>query len=70
MHKSKIGVKVPLFWVAWAFVAEKNGQDNFADKLFVKGIEELGRSDEMLVTRQKQFQRRLARKYLQQQQVS
>lgn len=23
MHKNKVGLKVALFWVAWAFVAEK-----------------------------------------------
>lgn len=69
MHKNKIGVKVALFWAAWAFVSEKAGQDNFADKLFVKGIAELAIPLEMLVTRQKQFQRRLARKFLTAQQV-
>jgi hypothetical protein len=39
MHKNKIGARVALFWVAWAFVNEKAGNDKFTDKLFVKGIE-------------------------------
>ena len=25
LHKNKVGLKVALFWVAWAFVAEKVG---------------------------------------------
>lgn len=70
MHKNKIGAKVALFWAAWAFVSEKGGQDNFADKLFVKGIAELAMPIELLHLRQKQFQRRLARKFLNAQEVS
>lgn len=37
LHKNRIGEKVALFWVAWAFVAEKAGNDQLADRLYEKG---------------------------------
>ncbi len=39
MQSNKIGEKVALFWVAWAFVAEKHENYTLTDKIFQKGIQ-------------------------------
>jgi hypothetical protein len=36
MHKNKIGTGLALFWVAWAWVAEKQSNFALADKIFTK----------------------------------
>ena len=38
MQANKIGEKVSLFWVAWAFVAEKTENFKLTDQIFQKGI--------------------------------
>ena len=37
LHKLHIGRTLALFWVAWAWVAEKAGDYKFADKLYAQG---------------------------------
>ena len=39
LFSNHVGTRVALFWVAWAFVAEKKGDFKFVDKLFAKGIQ-------------------------------
>jgi hypothetical protein len=39
MQSNKIGERVALFWVAWAFVAEKHENFALTDKIFQKGIQ-------------------------------
>jgi hypothetical protein len=38
MQANKIGTKLSLFWIAWAFVVEKLGNFAMTDKIFQKGI--------------------------------
>lgn len=38
MQVNKIGVKLSLFWIAWAFVVEKLGNFSMTDKIFQKGL--------------------------------
>ena len=64
MQSNKIGEKAALFWVAWAFVAEKAQNYKLTDQIFQKGIRKLAEPKDMLQKRYQQFQRRLARIYL------
>lgn len=38
MQSNKIGEKVALFWIAWAYVAEKALNYKLADQIFQKGM--------------------------------
>lgn len=38
LQSNKIGERVALFWIAWAFVAEKHENFTLTDKIFQKGI--------------------------------
>eukprot|EP01035_Chromulina_nebulosa_P029665 gene29665-39339_t len=64
MSTNKIGEKVALFWIAWAFVAEKANNFKLTDQIFQKGIRRLAEPKDLLQKRYQQFQRRLARHYL------
>ena len=64
MQSNKIGERNALFWVAWAFVAEKAENYKLTDQIFQKGIKKLAEPKEILQKRYQQFQRRLARHYL------
>ena len=64
MQSNKIGETAALFWVAWAFVAEKAQNYKLTDQIFQKGIRKLAEPKDMLQKRYQQFQRRLARIYL------
>lgn len=64
MQSNKIGEKTALFWVAWAFVAEKAQNYKLTDQIFQKGIRKLAEPKDLLQKRYQQFQRRLARIYL------
>lgn len=64
MYQQKIGVGVALFWAAWAFVAEKEKDFAFAEKIFEKAIRKEAQPIKYLLQRQKQFQRRMSRHWL------
>ena len=64
LYRQKIGVYVAIFWVAWAFVAEKEKDFAFAEKIFDKGIRQKAQPIKYLLQRQKQFQRRMSRHWL------
>ena len=66
MMTNKIGEKVSLFWIAWAFVAEKAENYKLTDQVFQKGIRRMAEPKDLLQKRYQQFQRRLARHYLNQ----
>lgn len=68
MLNRRIGGKVALFWIAWAFVTEKLGDHTMTDRVYQKGIRSGAEPKELLQSRYRQFQRRLARHYLNQQQ--
>lgn len=38
MQSNKIGEKVALFWIAWAFITEKHENYNLTDQIFQKGM--------------------------------
>lgn len=64
MNSNKIGDKCSLFWIAWAFVTEKAENFKLTDQIFQKGIRHLAEPKDQLQKRYQQFQRRLARHYL------
>lgn len=64
MSANHIGEKVALFWIAWAFIEEKNGNTKTADQIYVKGLRYLAEPRDLLNKRYHQFQRRMTRKYL------
>jgi hypothetical protein len=64
MYGQQIGVGVAIFWVAWAFVAEKEKDFAFAEKVYDKAIRKKAQPLTFLLQRQKQFQRRMSRHWL------
>jgi hypothetical protein len=64
MYGQQIGVGVAIFWVAWAFVAEKEKDFAFAEKVYEKAIRKKAQPLTFLLQRQKQFQRRMSRHWL------
>ena len=64
LHQQKIGTTSALFWVAWAFVAEKDEDFQFAEQIFKKGLSKNAQPLQMLKIRHQQFQRRMSRHWL------
>jgi hypothetical protein len=64
MYTNKIGERLALFWIAWAYVAEKEGNHKAADQIFQKGLRRLAEPKDILQKRYHQFQRRIARQFL------
>ena len=67
LHHHKVGSKVALFWMAWAWVAESKGDFEFANKVFLRGIAKNAMPLDKLKQRHKQFQRRFAKHLLKEQ---
>ena len=61
LYQHEVGIKVALFWIAWAWVAETIGDFAFCEKIYKKGILKEAAPLALLQQRQKQFQRRLSR---------
>jgi hypothetical protein len=59
MQSNKIGEKVALFWIAWAFVAEKAEKYDVTEQIFRKGIKKMAEPKELMSSRFAQFQRRM-----------
>lgn len=53
-----------LFWVAWAWLAEKRGDYSFCEKIFQKAKRVGAEPKKFLVEREKQFLRRMSRHWL------
>jgi mitotic checkpoint serine/threonine-protein kinase BUB1 beta len=66
LHQQKVGTCTALFWIAWAFVAEKSNDFPFAEQIFKKGITKNAQPLQMLKMRHNQFQRRMSRHWLNQ----
>jgi hypothetical protein len=64
MQSNKIGERVALFWIAWAFVAEKYDNFKLADQIFQKAVKKQAEPKDILQKRYQQFQRRMARHFL------
>jgi len=64
LHQQKIGSRAAIFWIAWAFVAEKDNDFPFAEQIFKKGLSKKAEPQQMLKLRHKQFQRRMSRHWL------
>ncbi len=64
MSKTKVGTKVSLFWVAWAWVAEKAQDFPFTEKIFQKALSVGAEPRQFLEDRQRQFLRRMSRHWL------
>ena len=64
LHQEKIGTESALLWVAWAFVAERDNDYQFAEKIFKKGISKNAQPLELLKRRHKQFERRMSKVWM------
>jgi hypothetical protein len=64
LHQQKVGSHTALFWIAWAYVGERNNDFPFAEKIFKKGISKSAQPLQLLKTRHQQFQRRMSRHWL------
>ena len=64
LHQQKVGAKTALFWVAWAYVAEKDNDFPFAEQIYKKGLSKEAQPINVLKIRHKQFQRRMSRHWL------
>ena len=64
MNALKVGNKVALFWVAWAWLAEKRGDFSFCEKIFQKALRVGAEPKKFLLEREKQFLRRMSRHWL------
>jgi hypothetical protein len=64
MQSNKIGERVALFWIAWAFITEKTENFRMTDQIFQKAIRRMAEPKDLLNKRYQQFQRRLARHFL------
>jgi len=64
MSKIKVGTLTALFWVAWAWVAEKASDFQFTEKIFQKALSVGAEPRKFLEERQKQFLRRMSRHWL------
>ena len=69
MSRIKVGTKVSLFWVAWAWVAEKAEDFQFTEKIFQKALKTGAQPRKFLEERQRQFLRRMSRHWLNASQV-
>lgn len=63
-HTHKIGSTTAIFWLAWAWVAEKKKDFPFAEKIFRKAIQKKAQPVDKVNERYKQFQRRMSRHWL------
>lgn len=64
LHQEKIGTENALLWIAWAFVAERDNDFQFAEKIFKKGISKNAQPLHQLKARHRQFERRMSRNWL------
>ena len=65
---NRIGELCSLFYVAWALVSEQRKNYGLTDKIFTRGKRIKAKPSKMLEQRHRQFQRRMARKWLRQEQ--
>ena len=63
-HKHKVGSTTAIFWMAWAWVAEKRKDYPFCEKIFKKALAKKAKPSKMVEERYKQFQRRMSRFWL------
>eukprot|EP00578_Thalassiosira_sp_NH16_P014046 CAMPEP_0181126148 /NCGR_PEP_ID=MMETSP1071-20121207/27454_1 /TAXON_ID=35127 /ORGANISM="Thalassiosira sp., Strain NH16" /LENGTH=1409 /DNA_ID=CAMNT_0023211689 /DNA_START=213 /DNA_END=4439 /DNA_ORIENTATION=- len=64
MSKIKVGTKVSIFWVAWAWTAEKAQDFQFTEKIFQKALSVGAKPRKFLEDRQRHFLRRMSRHWL------
>lgn len=64
IYKLGIGHNSATFWNAWAFVAEKQQNFQLAEQIFEKAIRKEAQPLQFLLLRQKRFQRRMSRHFL------
>ena len=69
MARHRVGESLALVWVARAFVAEKAKQFADADALFARGLELKAAPQELLAKRRREFERRMRRHWLNNQQA-
>ena len=69
MARHRVGESLALVWVARAFVAEKAKKFAEADALFARGLEMNAKPRELLAKRRREFERRMRRHWLNNQQA-
>ncbi|CAB9515023.1 Mitotic checkpoint serine/threonine-protein kinase BUB1 [Seminavis robusta] len=68
LHDSHIGTLTAIFWMAWAFWAEKQHDFKLAEKILTKAKSKGAKPKHVIEQRYKQFQRRMARRVRNEQQ--
>ena len=53
LHDQAIGAQVSLFWEAWAWELEQEGDTKKADAVYMEGIQKQAQPVELLVRKQK-----------------
>ncbi|CAH1261665.1 BUB1B [Branchiostoma lanceolatum] len=61
LHDQAIGAQVALFWEAWAWELEQEGDTKKADAVYMEGIQKQAQPVDLLVRKQKEFQARVTR---------
>lgn len=64
LDEAQVGHGVALFWVAWAFVAEKAERFAEADELYARGTTCAAAPRDLLARRRREFERRMKRHWL------
>lgn len=64
LYRIGIGKDSATFWNAWAYIAEKSGDFRMADSIFRRAIQDRAEPVEFLLRRQKHFQKRMAKHFL------
>ncbi|KAF0695023.1 Aste57867_14123 [Aphanomyces stellatus] len=64
LHKSKIGDKLALFYIAWAFLSEKRGKIKDAETIYNRGFLKKAEPLDVLQKKYDEFNRRASQKWL------
>lgn len=60
-----VGAELAIFWVAWAFVAEKDERFGEADDIYARGAAARAEPVDLLDRRRREFERRMKRRFIQ-----
>ncbi|KAH9115974.1 hypothetical protein LEN26_006839 [Aphanomyces euteiches] len=63
LYKSKIGDKLALFYIAWAFLSEKRGKIKDAEAIFNRGFLKKAEPREVLKKKHEEFNQRISKKW-------
>ncbi|KAJ8599461.1 hypothetical protein CTAYLR_008022 [Chrysophaeum taylorii] len=64
LDEHEIGHDLALFWIAWAFVAEKTERFKDADTIYARGAHADAKPKDLLSRRRREFERRMKRHFI------